>query len=129
MKRKSGFTLVELMIVILIVGILAAVVLVYLRGHTSAAKWTEGKSMIGSVATAIRCYQAERGIAADPPTSMTDDLGLRASDFEGAYFSIDNYSFEVTSMNPLTFTITATHPTLRPSGYVLDQNGVLTEVE
>ena len=60
MKRRKGFTLIELMVVILIVGILAAVAIPILRGRIDAAKWSEGKAMMGSIGTAIRAYHAEK---------------------------------------------------------------------
>ena len=56
---KKGFTLVELMVVILIVAILAAVAIPIMRGRVDAAKWSEGKAMMGTIATAIRAYVAE----------------------------------------------------------------------
>jgi general secretion pathway protein G len=42
MSKAKGFTLVELMVVILIVSILAAVAIPILRGRIDAAKWSEG---------------------------------------------------------------------------------------
>jgi prepilin-type N-terminal cleavage/methylation domain-containing protein len=127
-KKKRGFTLVEVMVVILIVAILAATVSAYMRRRADSAKWTEGRSMMGTIATAIRCYHAEVGESGQPPSSMWNDLGLRPNDFDGTYFDSGDFSFEVTSMNPLAFTVTATHSYLLPSGYILDQNGLFEEV-
>jgi len=41
---ERAFTLVELMVVILIVAILAAVAIPVLRNRVDAAKWSEGKA-------------------------------------------------------------------------------------
>ncbi|MGA2679737.1 MAG: prepilin-type N-terminal cleavage/methylation domain-containing protein, partial [Sedimentisphaerales bacterium] len=60
MNRK-GFTLIELMVVIFIVGILAAVAIPIMRGRIDAAKWSEGKSAMGSIRTAARSLIAEKG--------------------------------------------------------------------
>lgn len=60
-KNKAGFTLVELIIVIVIVGILSIVAVPIYRGYTLKSKMTEGKSLTGSIITAQRVYYAELG--------------------------------------------------------------------
>jgi prepilin-type N-terminal cleavage/methylation domain-containing protein len=133
MKSREGFTLIELMIVVLIVSILAAVAIPLMRGRIDSAKWSEGKAMMGTIATAIRQYHAKVGTTGPPPASLwigdSDNLGFNTNDLDGSYFDSDYFSFEVTSMNPLTYTITAVHPSLEPSGYTLDQDGLFEEVE
>ena len=131
MKRRKGFTLIELMVVILIVGILAAVAIPILRGRIDAAKWSEGKAMMGSIGTAIRAYHAEKGPTGAAPTTLSiapTGLGFATGDLDGTYFRDADFSFSVTAMDPLTFTITCTpgSTTLNPTSYVLSQAGVWT---
>jgi len=60
MKRK-GFTLIELMVVILIVAILAAVLVPMMRGRIDAAKWSEANAACAQIKTAVKAYCAEKG--------------------------------------------------------------------
>ena len=56
--RDQGFTLIEMLIVILIIGILAAVGVPLYIGYTHDAKLAEGKALAGSVLTAMQaCVQ------------------------------------------------------------------------
>ena len=133
MRSRKGFTLIELMVVILIVGILASVAIPMLRGRIDAAKWSEGKAMIGSIATSIRAYHAEKGPTGAAPTVMgiaATGLGFAAGDLTGNYFADADFSF-VAAMDPLTFTVTATPVTapdrpVNPATYTLDQTGTWT---
>jgi len=66
-NTDGGFTLIELMIVIVIVGVLASVAIPVFRGRINEAKWSEGKVMMGTVARAIRAYHGEKGPTGPPP--------------------------------------------------------------
>jgi len=146
MRSRKGFTLVELMVVVLIVAILAAVAIPILRGRIDAAKWSEGKSMMGTIATAIRAYHAEKGPTGDAPTTLFvaadgTGLGFAAGDLTGTYFGDGDFTNPpVVDMGgatgSLTFTITCTaasggHAPLddfpsNPPGYILDETGTFT---
>ncbi|WP_418133773.1 pilin [Aeromonas veronii] len=59
MKKQSGFTLIELMIVVAIVAILAAVALPAYQNYTKKAKMTELVAATGAVKTQVEvCMQS-----------------------------------------------------------------------
>jgi len=135
MSVKRAFTLVELMVVVLIVGILAAVAIPTLRGRIDAAKWSEGRAGCGTIATALRAYAAEKTIHGTYPPSFAT-LGLNRADLHGTYFTIANYSIPVCQFDQgadpeLTFTVRCTNTgtgIATPSAMELDQSGNWTEI-
>ncbi len=64
-KNKKGFTLVELVIVIVIVGILSVISVPVYRGYVDKAIMTEGKVLVGAIAKAELAYHVENGYFAD----------------------------------------------------------------
>jgi prepilin-type N-terminal cleavage/methylation domain-containing protein len=131
-KNRSGFTLVELMTVIMIVAILVSVAVPLMRGRIDASKWSEGKAMMGTIATALRAYGAEKGDNGTWPPSMTQ-LGFVAGDLTGTYF-VDadftwaNAAYDSTVTPSLTYTISCTPSavTLVPATMTLDHLGAWT---
>ena len=58
---KRGFTLVELLVVISIIGILATLVMANLNSARSRARDAQRKSDVRSIATALRLYFNDKG--------------------------------------------------------------------
>jgi type IV pilus assembly protein PilA len=71
---QKGFTLIELMIVIAIIGILAAIAIPAYQNYTIRAQVTEGLSLAAGWKTAISEYYAQNG--AFPGCSSTAVAGL-----------------------------------------------------
>ncbi len=65
MRNAKGFTLIELMIVIAIIGILAAIAIPMYRAQTCKAKLTEVTNAMSNVASAISAYYNENGYLPD----------------------------------------------------------------
>ncbi len=115
MVRRKGFTLVELIVVILIACILAAVAAPIIRGRVDSAKWSEGKSAMGTIASALRMYAAENDADGNYGNNLPtlEELGFTTGDFQGRYFDISNYKVSKTSYKAgkkFKYKITATAP-------------------
>ena len=67
-RQIKGFTLIELMIVIAIIGILAAIAIPAYQDYTIRAQASEGLTLASSVRVAIGDYYAQNGTW---PTGMT----------------------------------------------------------
>jgi len=74
-KQDKGFTLVELLIVIVILGILATVTVFAVRGITTQGQESACKAGLKTVATAVEAYSAQEG---DYPADIAalEDAGL-----------------------------------------------------
>jgi len=130
---NKGMTLLEVLVVIMIVGILAAVSVSMLQGRVGEAKLSEGKAIAGSIVVALRAYYAQYGEASVANPSLTT-LGIRASDLDGTYFDPSHFSWTGAYVGnadpPFTFTVTIQTPPeiITPSRITIDHNGVWTEI-
>ena len=93
-RERRGFTLIELMVVILIVGILAAVAVPILRGKIDSAKWSEAAASAGAIRSAARAAWAEdpASVTVAAVTGQMATLGFRPGDLTGRYFTDTNFS-------------------------------------
>ncbi len=61
-RKMRGFTLIELVVVMVIVGILSVIAVPLYRGYTRRAMAAEGRALVGSIATSEKVYLAEHGV-------------------------------------------------------------------
>ena len=136
-----GFTLVELAIVVVIAGILAAVAIPIYNGLVADAKWSEAKTTLGSVKTVWDTYKARYGnydaagnvgAPAIGDTLAGTGLGVKIG-FDVTSISGSEHfppaSFAVTALTATSFQLTATAiPAGDPPGVMLlDNTGTFTE--
>lgn len=61
-REQAGFTLIELMVVIVILGLLAAIIAPKIIGRTDEARVTEAKVQMQNFETALKLYKLDSGI-------------------------------------------------------------------
>tara|TARA_B100002052_G_C15648574_1_gene491772 strand:+ start:78 stop:572 length:495 start_codon:yes stop_codon:yes gene_type:complete len=88
-QRQSGFTIVELLIVIVIIGILATLVIVTFSGVQQKARDSERKTDINGIASQMEAFYAQEGYY--PAAAQVNDSAWRgASGTEGEDFKLDS---------------------------------------
>ena len=126
MKRNSGFSLVELMIVIVIIGVLAAVAVPIYNNNVTKARMSEADAALGSIRTQLRVYYGENG---EYPTADEDVVGaswndIKAGELTGTYFADSSYTY--LSADGVSYTLTCDANGVLNSNRVLNQAGALT---
>lgn len=122
---QHGFTLIELMIVIAIIGILAAIAVPNYNTYTQRAKFSEVKLAVSPIKAAINnCYQRNAGIAAcnqiaasgTIPTvgQVTNAMLLRAASAE----LVDSVTLQA-GANPVITATAITAPGFNGETYIL----------
>lgn len=71
-STQGGFTLIELMVVIVILGILAGLIVPRIMGRPEEAKQLKAKMQIESIGTALKLYKLDMG------SYPTTEQGLQA---------------------------------------------------
>jgi prepilin-type N-terminal cleavage/methylation domain-containing protein len=70
-RKESGFTIVELLVVIVVIGILAAITIVSYAGITGRAKTTQAQSLANSVQSVAEAMNADNGYYPKTVASFT----------------------------------------------------------
>lgn len=105
-KQQFGFTIVELLIVIVIIGILASITIVAYSGIQSRAKMTSLVTDLRGAATQIKIDQVNNSLYPATIAAANNGTGLKASPGTTYRYSVNNTS------NPQTFCLSATEGTV-----------------
>ncbi|MDY6856640.1 MAG: prepilin-type N-terminal cleavage/methylation domain-containing protein [Thermodesulfobacteriota bacterium] len=74
-KRQKGFTLIELMVVIIIIGVLASVAIPLYLGYTEDSRKADGKTLLGTIITAEKTYYIKNATFTDSQADLESFLG------------------------------------------------------
>jgi prepilin-type N-terminal cleavage/methylation domain-containing protein len=88
---QKGFTLLEVILIIIIVGILGAIAIVKYISFTGASERANVESVIGSLRSALNLYSAKQTASGQPITAHNpfDDLANPPPNYVGAFGDVD----------------------------------------
>ena len=88
MRKQSGFTLIELMIVVAILAILMAIAIPAYQDYTIRAQVSEGMNLAGGARTAVAEFYTDKGTW--PSTNESAGLATNPTDINGEYVTSVN---------------------------------------
>jgi prepilin-type N-terminal cleavage/methylation domain-containing protein len=88
MKKNRGFTIVELLIVIVVIAILAAITIVAYNGVQNRAKTSSAQSSAVTLQKKLEAYNASQGNYPAPATATTDMAAVQEASLAGSGLAI-----------------------------------------
>ena len=96
MRSEKGVTLVELVLVLVILGILAAMAIPMYQGAKSKSRATEAMDALSAIRKTLWVYYAEYGAYPAPAGTVAVlglGLDLSETDLNGTFFDFDDYRY------------------------------------
>ncbi|KAA3633749.1 MAG: prepilin-type N-terminal cleavage/methylation domain-containing protein [Calditrichaeota bacterium] len=124
-NREKGFTLIELMIVVVIIGILAALAIPRFMQATTKSKQSEAKQLLKQIYTMQRTYRQANNTYGDDGVTAAANASFPAIGVEIMSTAIYSYTMAAAAN---TFTCTATanlDDDATDDVWTIDQNGNL----
>lgn len=102
MHKEQGFTLIELMVVVIVIGILAAIAFPSYQEHVRRAACEDGKGVLLGAANVMERFRAQSNTYS---TATSADLGVyQASPVDGGR---KNFSIALSNQSDTGYTLTA----------------------
>ena len=115
---KRGFTMLELLMVVIIIGILATLAVPQYMGFIEKARAAEAISTIGAIRTAESLYKLETGSY----TTAITSLGITIPTAGASTY----WTYNMSSAGDASFSVTATRTSKKAASSVVGQTIVMT---
>jgi general secretion pathway protein G len=119
MKVSRGFTLVEIMLVVIIIGVLAAMVVPRFAGRTQEAKVARARSDIASIGLALDMYELDTGVYPETTQDLVTKPSGDSDTWKGPYIKQGKKGL----IDPWSHEYDYTRPTEPGQDYVLKSLG------
>jgi len=122
LRNRKGFTLIELMIVVVIIGILAAIAIPKFNNASARAKEKEADGILKQFYTLQQTYYAEHGVFADQLAEL-QSVGWEEPS------NLKHYTWSWPTVSTGSFTVSMA--SCRATGYMdrqITQDGNITSV-
>ncbi|MHC4839403.1 MAG: type II secretion system protein [Planctomycetota bacterium] len=96
-SNNRGFTLIELMVVIVILGIIGTMAFVFVLDNPDKAKWTKAQTEMMEIGKAVGMYKLDNG--GDYPEDLTELTEAYPNGVPTDPFTKEPYLYELTDDN------------------------------
>ncbi len=126
-RDLAGFSLVELMIVVVVISVLSAIAIPIYNNNVTQARMSEADANLSSIRTQLRIYSSANGEF--PKTNPAGYViganwsDIKTGEMTGKYFTDSSYTYLCT--NGSSFTITCEGGDVLNSNRTLNQSRIL----